>query len=238
MKTSVTLCLALCIVSLASFKNADKKATSGLYPSITEYIKSCEKDFVQIPADRKTEIKKIAAFIQTKLNTEKKVNLIYICTHNSRRSHTGQLWALAAAEYYGIKGVSAYSGGLEITAFNANAVKALSDAGFRITRKTEGTNPNFESRYATNAPAVISFSKKYMDAPNPTGNFAAIMTCSHADAACPIVHGAAIKVATPYEDPKEADGTLQQDKVYKERCRQIATEVLYCFSLVKTNAGA
>ena len=148
------------------------------------------------------------------------------------------MWALAAAEYYGIKGVSAYSGGLEVTAFNANAVRALNDAGFKITKKTDGTNPNFEARYATDAPAVISFSKKYMDAPNPTSNFLAIMTCSHADAACPIVHGASVKIATPYEDPKEADGTPQQDKVYKERCQQIATEVLYCFSLVKVSAGA
>lgn len=238
MKKTTTVACLLTILALSSFKPADKKTNSKLYPGIVQYIQNAEKDFDKIPADRKLALKKVALFIQTKLSSEKKVSLVYICTHNSRRSHTGQLWALAAAEYYGIKGVSAYSGGLEITAFNINAVKALNESGFKITKKTNGTNPQFESRYAEGIPSVISFSKKYMDTPNPTTNFGAIMTCAHADKNCPIVQGASIKISTPYEDPKEADGTPQQDQVYKERCKQIATEVLYSFSLVKQQAGA
>ena len=74
-----------------------------------------------------------------------------------------------------------------------------------------------------------------MDAPNPTSNFIAVMTCSHADQNCPVVKGASLKVATPYEDPKEADGKPNQDDVYRERCKQIATEVLYTFSLINTD---
>jgi protein-tyrosine phosphatase/arsenate reductase len=237
MKTTTTLFCVIALMVLSSFSTNNTKTNSKLYPAIVQYIQSAEKDFDKIPADRKLQLKKVALFIQTKLSSEKKVDLIYICTHNSRRSHTGQLWALAAAEYYGIKGVSAYSGGLEITAFNANAVKALNDAGFKITKKSDGTNPNFESRFSDGIAPVISFSKKYMDKPNPTTNFAAIMTCAHADKTCPIVAGASIKISTPYEDPKEADGTPQQDQVYKERCKQIATEVLYSFSLVKRPAG-
>jgi protein-tyrosine phosphatase/arsenate reductase len=232
MKTTTTIFCALVITMLSSF-STNKANSTKLYPAIVQYIQTAEKDFDKIPADRKVELKKIAQYIQKQLKTEKKVSLIYICTHNSRRSHTGQLWALAAAEYYGFKGVSAYSGGLEVTAFNVNAIKALNEAGFKITAKTPAPNPNFESRYSDDIAPVISFSKKYMDEPNPKSNFAAVMTCSHADAACPIVFGAAIKVATPYEDPKDADGTPQQDQVYKERCKQIATEVLYTFSLVK-----
>ena len=69
---------------------------------------------------------------------------------------------------------------------------------------------------------------------NPTSNFAAIMTCSHADKNCPIVQGASIKISTPYEDPKDADGKPNETEVYNERCKQIATEVLYAFSLVKS----
>ena len=80
----------------------------------------------------------------------------------------------------------------------------------------------------------MAFSKKYMDAPNPTSNFAAIMTCSHADKNCPIVQGASIKIAIPYEDPKDADGKPNETQIYNERCKQIATEVMYVFSLVKS----
>jgi protein-tyrosine-phosphatase len=227
--------LAFTILSFAlnSFTVTDKKPAK-LYPTIVSYIKTCESDFNKIPEDRKQQLKKIALFVSTKLSSEKKVSLIFICTHNSRRSHTAQLWANAACEYYGIQGVTNYSGGLEITAFNERMVKALSKTGFVITKKSEGANPNYEVKMSDNGLVVTAFSKKYMDAPNPTSNFGAIMTCSHADKNCPIVQGASIKISTPYEDPKDADGKPNETEVYNERCKQIATEMLYAFSLVKS----
>jgi arsenate reductase len=59
------------------------------------------------------------------------------------------------------------------------------------------------------------------------------MTCSEADKACPTVKGATARIAVPYNDPKEFDGTPQETAKYDERCRQIATETLYIFSKVK-----
>jgi len=236
MRKFFVLCfMAPVMFPLSSFKGIKEEKHPALYPTIIQYLQNAEKEFDQIPAERKLELKKIADYVQTKLKEDKKASLIYICTHNSRRSHMGQLWAMAAAEFYGIKGISSYSGGLEITAFNPNAIKALDEAGFKISKKADASNPDYESRYSDNAPPVISFSKKYMDAPNPTSNFIAVMTCSHADQNCPIVKGASLKVATPYEDPKEADGKPNQDDVYRERCEQIATEVLYTFSLINTD---
>lgn len=199
---------------------------------LKDYIEHAIKDFDKIPTDRKDQLKKIALYIQTELKAEKKANLIFICTHNSRRSHMGQLWAYAAANYYGIKGIASFSGGTETTAFHPNAIKSLTKAGFLITKKAEGTNPKYDVKYANDELAVTLFSKKYMDAPNPTSRFAAIMTCSQADEACPLVQGASIKIAIPYEDPKKADGKPNQDEVYDERCKQIATEILYVFSLM------
>ena len=222
---------SILLITLSSFTG--KENNSKLYPAITGYLKGAEKDFDKIPEERKVQLKKVALYVKTKLDSEKKASLVFICTHNSRRSHTAQLWAYAAAEYYGIQGVSNYSGGLEVTAFNERAVKALSKCGFDIRKVSEGTNPNYEVKYSSNAPSITSFSKKYMDAPNPTSDFAAVMTCSHADESCPIVQGAAIKISVPYEDPKIADGKPNETEVYDERCKQIATEVLYVFSLVK-----
>jgi len=235
MKLFSLLGFVLLTTLLLSFKQPKDKMDAQLYPAIKEYLQSAEKNFDHIPAERKLELQKIATYVKGKLAEDKKASLIYICTHNSRRSHMGQLWALAAAEYYGIKGISSYSGGLEITAFNANAIKALTDAGFTIDRKTDAPNPNYEVKYSMDATPLVAFSKKYMETPNPSSDFIAVMTCSHADQNCPIVRGASLKVATPYEDPKEADGKPNQDEVYRERCKQIATEVLYTFSLVKAH---
>jgi hypothetical protein len=232
MKKAIILFSSILLITLSSFKT-NEMASSKLYAPITKYLQSSEKEFSKIPEERKTQLKKLALFLKTKLSSEKKANLVFICTHNSRRSHMAQLWAYAAAEYYGVKGVANFSGGTENTAFNERAVKALTDAGFAITKKTTGTNPAYEVKYAEGTPAVTAFSKKYMDSPNPVSNFAAIMTCSHADKNCPIVSGASIKIAIAYEDPKEADGKPNETAVYAERSKQIATEILYVFSLVK-----
>jgi len=231
MKVLITSLSIIMMLSVSSFK---EKAKSHLLPSISLYLQNAEKDFNKIPEDRKEKLKEVAEYVKTKLSEEQKANLLFICTHNSRRSHMGQLWAYAAAEYYGIKGVFNYSGGTEITAFNPRAVTALTKCGFVITKVSDTANPSYKVKYADNEPAITAFSKKYMDAPNPTSDFVAIMTCSQADKACPIVRGASERIAIPYDDPKEADGKPNETEVYNERCKQIATEVLYIFSLVKS----
>ncbi len=232
MRLLTALILCFCLIGIT---HAQPKKNTGnkLYPSIQTYLQNAEKNFNIIPKERKEQLQKIALYITTNLKTEKKANLLFICTHNSRRSHMGQLWATAAAEYYGITGISNYSGGTEMTAFNERAVKALVKAGFVITKKTEDANAKYESKYGETLPVIISFSKKYTDEPNPTSNFAAIMTCSQADKNCPIVYGATTRIAVPYDDPKEADGKPNETETYDERVKQIATEVLYAFSLVK-----
>lgn len=234
MKSLVAFLGVFTLVLFSSF-TSPKEKTMQLYPAIIEYIKIAEKGMASIPADRKEALDSIAVYVKHRLSAGKQANLVFICTHNSRRSHTAQLWAAAATAYYGIEGVNNYSGGTEVTAFNINAVKALTDAGFKIELVKPGKNPVFESKYGADIPAITSFSKRYMDEPNPTSGFAAIMTCSHADEACPIVAGADGRIAVPYDDPKAADGTPQQDAVYQERCKQIATEVLYVFAQLKKN---
>ena len=54
--------------------------------------------------------------------------LIFICTHNSRRSQLAQVWAGTAARVFGIAGVETFSGGTEVTAFNPRAIAAAERA--------------------------------------------------------------------------------------------------------------
>ena len=196
------------------------------------YIQQAQQGFDRIPDKRKQQLKKLAQFVQTKIKSGEEAQLIFICTHNSRRSHMGQLWARVAADYYGVSDVRTFSGGTEATAFNPRAVAALERAGFTIEKTSEGDNPHYRVGYASDAPTQEAFSKKYDDTVNPSENFAAIMTCSQADANCPLVPGATLRIAIPYEDPKEADGTPEEATRYDERSQQITTEMLYCFSQV------
>jgi protein-tyrosine phosphatase/arsenate reductase len=83
------------------------------------------------------------------------------------------------------------------------------------------------------AKPVFCFSKTIDHPLNPTADFGAVMTCSSADAACPVVKGANFREAIPYVDPKVSDGKPEEAATYDERCLQIATEMLWVMQAVK-----
>ena len=207
--------------------------TTLLYPSLQNTILHFVSAFNEIPVERKIILRQLTDFIQTKIASGSPVQLNFICTHNSRRSHISQLWAQAAAAYYGIENVFCYSGGTEATAFNPRAVKAMGDVGFQILKKDDSGNPRYEVHFSDSNPPVIAFSKVYHDAFNPQKDFAAVMTCSHADENCPLVLGASARIALTYDDPKEFDGTPLEATKYAERAQEIGREIFFAFSQVK-----
>ena len=206
--------------------------TNPLLPSLQNTTNNLVKRFGVIPHERKQLLQQLSAFVQSRVQNRQVAHLNFICTHNSRRSHLSQLWAQAAAYYYGVPNVQAYSGGTEATAFNPRAVKAMKEAGFDIVKIKDGGNPVYEVTFGEGINPVTAFSKKYDDPFNHNKDFAAVMTCSHADENCPLVAGAAARIALTYDDPKEFDGTPLEQEKYKERVEQIGTEILYAFSLV------
>ncbi len=201
-----------------------------ILPTLSKTIKHLILEFDQIQSSRKSLLGELTSFIEGKVKSNQKVNLNFICTHNSRRSHLAQVWAQTAAYYYDITNVECFSGGTEATAFNPRAIKAMQQAGFDITKTTDGANPVYEVCYSTNTAPLIAFSKKYDDPVNPSKDFAAIMTCSHADENCPLVLGATTRIAITYDDPKDFDGTAQEEAKYKERVLEIGREILFAFS--------
>ena len=201
-----------------------------MYPNIKTYVDGLTKEFKSIPENRKEILEKITQYIAKKRVMGGPINLVYICTHNSRRSHFGQVWAHVAASYYGIKNVNTYSGGTEATAFNINAINSLKRVGFTIKPINIEKNTTYHVFHDDNEAPSVCFSKTYDDAKNPQKEFAAIMTCSDAEENCPFIPGVELRIGTTYDDPKAFDNTPQQDAKYDERCKQIALETLYVFS--------
>lgn len=203
-----------------------------MYQSIRSFLKDIEQDFATIPDARKELLQKISNYIQARYDKNEPINLVYICTHNSRRSHFGQVAAAIAAAYYNIDKVATFSGGTEATAFNPNAINALKTLGFNVISDEKEVNPAYQVSFGNNL-STTCFSKVYDNEANPKTDFAAIMTCSDAEKNCPFIPEVALRIGTTYEDPKKSDGTPQQDETYLTRFKQIATETLYAFSLVK-----
>jgi arsenate reductase (thioredoxin) len=208
---------------------------STLLPKVDKYVEARLTEFDQISEERKQLLAKFAEYIMQCRREERPCNLVFICTHNSRRSHLSQAWAQVAAARYGISNVKCYSGGTSVTALNPRTVAVLKRAGVQVMPSLDietSANPKYELRFQQEGDATAYFSKRFDDPSNPTKDFAAIMTCSDADRACPTVTGSSMRIAIPFDDPKVSDNTSDETKVYDLRCRQIACEMLYTMSLV------
>lgn len=203
-----------------------------LFPEIEKVIGTL--DFETITAERKIILQPLIDFIQDKATNKQEIRLNLICTHNSRRSHLSQVWAQTAAAHFNIKNVFCYSGGTEATALFPIVVKTLEQSGFKIKTIATGSNPIYDIKYGENQHPIIGFSKTYDDDFNPQSEFAAILTCSQADGGCPFIAGAEKRISITFEDPKAFDNTPQQAEKYQERSLQIATEMFYVFSQIKS----
>jgi len=204
-----------------------------MYKNLTETIKGII-DVQTLNEERKIILQPFIDFVQSKASNGEDINLNFICTHNSRRSHLAQVWAQLASVYFGIPNVHCYSGGTEETALFPKVAETLTNQGFNVFKIAETANPAYAIKYSDNALPIIGFSKKYDSPFNPSSAFAAIMTCSQADNGCPFIAGAEKRIPITFEDPKISDGSPKQERVYAERSLQIAQEMFYVFSMIKS----
>lgn len=187
---------------------------------------------IEISEERKQIVQPLIDYIQGKINANEEIRLNFICTHNSRRSHLGQIWAQTMAFHFGIKNLFCYSGGTEATAMFQKIGETLVNQGFEILKLSNENNTVYAVKYDENQHPIICFSKTYFDDFNPKNNFAAIITCNNADEGCPMVFGAEARIPIKYEDPKAFDGTDLMDAKYEERSLAIASEMFYVFSKI------
>jgi len=184
-----------------------------------------------ISAYRKATLKPLVDYIQAKIDDGSELNLNFICTHNSRRSQFAQVWSAAAADYFNVN-ANSFSGGIEVTACNERTIASLKRSGFQA-KVTGSENPHYELSADFIKRPLTVFSKMFDDKTNPTTNFAAIMTCSHANENCPFIPGADERIPVRYNDPKGFDNTDMEEQMYDQCSNEIATELFYVFSQIK-----
>ena len=185
--------------------------------------------------ERKEVLFPLVNYIQAKLDLKQRIQLHFICTHNSRRSHLSQIWAQTMACHFGIANITCFSGGTEVTAMFPKVVETLTNQGFQVQQSVGNENPVYEIKFSKEEPSLFCFSKLFDDISNPKGEFAAIMNCSSAENGCPFIPGASLRIAIRYDDPKFYDGTELMDFMYMERSLEIASEMYYIFSKLKKN---
>lgn len=195
---------------------------------IDAYIQARCEQLDEIASERRAVLESLAAAVI------EHPRLVFVCTHNSRRSQLAQIWAWVAARIQGLDQVQCHSAGTERAAFAPPAIAALMRTGLQV-RTGDGANPEIEIRVPGREETLVCSSKVLGSETLPAADFCAIMTCAQADADCPVVPGAAKRISLPYDDPKVADGKRNETTLYDERCAQIAREMFFTFDLVGTS---
>jgi hypothetical protein len=206
---------------------ADTPASRGqLFPKVREHANLLTTSFDRIDEPHRVAARQLVDWIVQRYRPGQNLDVIVICTGNSRRSILGAAMGNIAAAYYGLPNIRFHNGGTAPTAFNVRTVTALRDIGMEIEAtgreaqrgEAQTANPVYRVRWGQgNSFETEEFSKRYDDPVNPHEGFAALMVCGEADASCPLVKGSALRISMPYLDPKIYDGGAYESLKYAER---------------------
>lgn len=200
-----------------------------LNPQLAEHLSLLATGYDMLDEPRATAGRKLADWIVENYRPGQPLAITCVCTGNSRRSILSATMVSVSAAYYGLSEIRGYSGGTKPSAFNERTVKTLREIGLDIASlgeeaaRGDAVTANLKHRirwgFAPDDAAMesIEFSKKYDDAANPQSGFAALLVCSDAEEACPVIKGASVRIPLPYLDPKAYDGTAIEAHKYAER---------------------
>ena len=207
-----------------SLKGATPKSRTLMLPPVRQHADYLATTFDMLDESQLQSSSKLANWLVENYDSKEKLNVIIVCTGNSRRSMLGACMGNMAAAYYGLDKVRFHSGGTAPTAFNRRTIATLKSVGFEISptgeeaERGEPKTANAKYRVAWGAGMEsLEFSKRYSDASNPSSGFAAVMVCTEADSECPSVQGAAFRLAMPFLDPKSYDDSQYETVKYAER---------------------
>ena len=147
--------------------------------------------------------------------------IVFVCTHNSRRSQAAELILFILAEHFKLNRSTA-SCGTERTAFHPNMVKAFNSFGIELIQY--GTdNPLFV--YHPTGKSKYLYSKSIADLSFPA--FIVITVCSDAEDKCPYLPEATARYHLGFEDPKKYDGTEEELRGYQDKIIEIGSQLFY-----------
>ena len=202
-----------------------------LYPKVREHADYLTTTFDMIDEPHRLAGQKFVDWLADNYRPGRPLDVTVVCTGNSRRSIFGATTGNIAAAYYGLPEIRFHSGGTAPTAFNSRTIVALKAIGVEVEPtgkeakrgEPKTANPIYLVRWGKDATSSdtafesTEFSKLYTDPANPRSGFVALMVCGEADAGCPVVNGADLRISMPYLDAKIYDGGAYESAKYAER---------------------
>lgn len=186
-----------------------------------------------ISEERKALLNSVVEYIVNNAQASKVSHLVFVCTHNSRRSQMAQFWAHYLSDHYGLR-INAYSGGTEVTALAPQAAKVIEELGINYTvDHKSSSNPTYQFKMDPGNKDIELYSKLFTEITESLTAFASLMCCAQAEESCPFVPGTELRISLNYQDPKRADGTANEAAAYHNCLILIGSEINYILSEVK-----
>lgn len=194
-----------------------------LAPVLAAHLDTLDSDLGSISDPHHFAGRRLAEWLAAHYRPGMTLPVVVVCTGNSRRSILGAMMGNAAAAFIGLPEIRFWSAGTAPSAFNPRTIAVLRAIGFEIAptgdeapRGSDGLpNPCYRVRWGSGeGQELVEVSKALGDSSLPKSGFAAVMVCDEADAGCPIVPGAAIRISMPFPDPKTADDTPREGEQY------------------------
>ncbi len=215
-----------------------------LLPGLAGHVERLARSVDPIDEGHREAGERLVEWLVTNDRPGQPLHVVVICTGNSRRSILGATMGNIAAAYCGLREVRFHSGGTAPTAFNPRTVACLKEIGVEVEATGEGAprgepgtaNPIYRVRWGSSGEPpmeAVEFSRRYDDPSNPQEGFAALMVCDEADAGCPAVRGAALRLSLPFPDPKAFDETPEEAIRYAERRDDLGRLMLWILMQAK-----
>jgi len=196
-----------------------------------EFISKYQR--MKLSNERKKLCLPLISYLSETIQSGEQGNLLFVCTHNSRRSQMAQFWAHYLSDYYSLP-ISVHSGGTEVTSCATQTIEAIQSMGIQIENVTEDlNNPKYVLKSYLQFSELTLYSKLYSTISQKADHFACVMCCAQAEESCPVISGSVLKVALNYADPKASDGTVREKVTYDECLRSIGADIFYLFNEVK-----
>ncbi len=202
---------------------AKPASCSALEPVLAAHLDTLASDLGSLTEPQRSAGRQLAEWLAAHHRPGITLPVVVVCTGNSRRSILGAMLGNAAAAFIGLPEIRFWSAGTAPSALNPRTITALRAIGFEIEptgalapQEAEGLiNPCYRVVWGSGeGQQLIEFSKALGDSSLPKEGFAAVMVCDEADAGCPVVSGASIRISMPFPDPKAADDTPRESEQY------------------------
>lgn len=186
---------------------------------MTDIVKQYLSQLDQISSSRMIELDKLARLIKTS-QREGVSDILFVCTHNSRRSQIAELSLAQALNDTGYHNLQIHSCGTESTSIPQQIKDLYVSKGY-IVSELEGivnvSNGSWSKKI---------YSKTIDDGNMPKQNIA-VLVCDHASESCPHSPKFMHRYNLNYIDPKLHDGTEQESKAYQKAYDRITREMVY-----------